>query len=80
MEKIGQMLKSLVPKFRPNLPARLKDIAEKQVPAMLKPIAGEDKKRYQPQHHFDCLGFWPNTVVLGNPSTYFGDILDFPLL
>ena len=32
------MLKPLVPKFCPDLLARLKDIAEKQVPAKLKPI------------------------------------------
>ena len=32
------MLKPLVPKFPPDLPVRLKDIAEKQVPTNLKPI------------------------------------------
>ena len=32
------MLKPHVPKFRPNLFVRLKGIAEKQVPAKLKPI------------------------------------------
>ena len=32
------MLKPLVPKFRPELSVRLKDIAEAQVPAKLKPI------------------------------------------
>ena len=32
------MLNPLVPKFRPDLSARFKDIAEKQVPAKLKPI------------------------------------------
>ena len=37
-EKLGQMLKPLVPKFGPDLSARLKDIVEKQVPARLKPI------------------------------------------
>ena len=31
-EKLGRMLKSLVPKFRPDLSARLKDIAEKTGP------------------------------------------------
>ena len=35
-EKLG--LKRLVPKFRPDLSTRLKDIAEKQVPMKLKPI------------------------------------------
>ena len=34
------MLKPLVPKFRPDLSAHLRDIAEKQVPAKLKPIVG----------------------------------------
>ena len=32
------MLKPLVPKIRPDLSACLKDIAEEQVPAKLKPI------------------------------------------
>ena len=34
------MLKPLVPKFCPDLSARLKDIAEKQVPVKVKPIVG----------------------------------------
>ena len=38
-EKLGHMLKPLMPKFRPDLFIRLKDIGEKQVPAKLKPIA-----------------------------------------
>ena len=41
MEKIGHMLKPHVPKFRPDLFTRLKDIAEKQVPATLKLIVGK---------------------------------------
>ena len=40
MKKIGQVLKLFVPKFRLDLYASLKDIAEKQVTARLKPIAG----------------------------------------
>ena len=32
------MLKPLVAKFRPDLSVRLQDVAEKQVPAKLKPI------------------------------------------
>ena len=40
MKKLGHMMKPLVPKFRPDLSARLKDIAEKQVPVKLKPIVG----------------------------------------
>ena len=39
-EKLGRMVKLLVPKFRADLSARFKDIAEKQVPAKLKPAAG----------------------------------------
>ena len=34
------MPKPLVPKFRLDMSARLKGIAEKQVPAKLKPIVG----------------------------------------
>ena len=35
-EKLGHILKPLVPKFRSDLSVRLRDIAEKQVPAKLK--------------------------------------------
>ena len=38
--KLGHMLKPLVPRFRPDLSVRLRDIAEKQVPAKMKPIVG----------------------------------------
>ena len=38
------MIKPLVPKFRHDLSARLKDIAEKRVPAKLKSIVVEQKK------------------------------------
>ena len=38
-EKLGHMLKPLVPKFRRHLFARLTDVAEELVPAKLKPIA-----------------------------------------
>ena len=34
-------MKPLVSKFRSNLSVRLRDIAEKQVPAMLKPIVAK---------------------------------------
>ena len=37
-EKLGHMLKPLVPKFRSDLFVHLKDIAEKRVPGKLKPI------------------------------------------
>ena len=38
LQKMGRMLKPLMPKFRPDLSARLRDAAEKQVPANPKPI------------------------------------------
>ena len=41
-EKLGHILEPLVAKYRPNLFARLRDIDEKQVPANLKPIVGEE--------------------------------------
>ena len=37
-EKLGHVLKPLVPKFCSDLSIRLRYIAEKQVPAKLKPI------------------------------------------
>ena len=37
-EKLGHMLKPLVSKFRSDLSVYLKDIAEKLVPAKLKPL------------------------------------------
>ena len=37
-EKLGHILKPLVSNFCPDLFTRLRDIAEKQVPAKLKPI------------------------------------------
>ena len=39
-EKLGHMLKPTLSKLSPDLSARLKYIAEKQVPAELKPIVG----------------------------------------
>ena len=39
-EKLGHVLKHLVPKFRLDLSVRSKNIAEKQVPVKLKPIVG----------------------------------------
>ena len=39
-EKLGHILKPVVPKFCPDLCARLRDIAEKQVHVSLKPIVG----------------------------------------
>ena len=43
-EKLGHILKPLVFKFRLDLSTRLKDIAEKQVPARLKPIVDHSCK------------------------------------
>ena len=40
-EKLGHILKPLMPKFRSDLSFRLRDIAENQVPAKLKPIVVE---------------------------------------
>ena len=37
------MLKPLVPRFRSDLSVRLKDIAEKQVPAEVKTIVGTEQ-------------------------------------
>ena len=37
-EKLGYILKLLVPKFRSDLSARLKDMVEKQLPKKLKPM------------------------------------------
>ena len=42
-------------KFRPDLFARLRDIAEKQVPAKLKPIVGAYWRIYQPRNHLILL-------------------------
>ena len=39
-EKLDHLLKPLVPRFRPDLSTRLKDIPEKQVSVKLKPILG----------------------------------------
>ena len=36
-ERLGHILKPPVPKFRPDLSTRFKDIAEKQIPAKPKP-------------------------------------------
>ena len=36
------MLKPLVPKFCPDIFVRLRDVAEKQVPAKLKPIVNNE--------------------------------------
>ena len=39
-EKLGHMLKTIVPKFRSDLSVRLRDMAEKQVLAKLKQMVG----------------------------------------
>ena len=40
LQKLGHMLKLLVPKFHFDLSVRLRDIAENRVPAKVKPIVG----------------------------------------
>ena len=42
-EKLGLMLKPLVSKLRSDLSVRLRAIAEKQVPAKLKPVVGTEQ-------------------------------------
>ena len=54
-------MKPLVPNFRPDLFARLGDIAEKQVPANLKPIVAARIK--------DNADFQEN-ILLMSPSEY----------
>ena len=51
-----------MPKFRPDPSARLKDIAEKQDPAKLKPIVGVHKTR------IICI-FVPEMVITSNDLT-----------
>ena len=41
-EKLGHMMKPLVPKFRSDISVCLRNIAEKQVPVKLKQIVGLD--------------------------------------
>ena len=50
-EKLGHRLKPIVPRFCPDLSALLRDIAEKQVPAKLKPIAVGAKKTVEMRSH-----------------------------
>ena len=54
-EKLGHMLKALVLKFRPDLSARLKDVAEKQVPAKLKTIVVDVSIRSVLRYCFELL-------------------------
>ena len=56
------MLKPLVPNFRPDLFARLGDIAEKQVPANLKPIVAARIK--------DNADIQKKYILLMSPSEY----------
>ena len=48
-EKLGHMVKPLAPNFRSDLSVRLRDIAEKQVSAKLKPIVGSVLETIQPR-------------------------------
>ena len=54
LQKIGRLLKPLLPKFRCDLSVRLRDIAEKQVPAKLKSIVGGYVSKY---HGGMAVGF-----------------------
>ena len=47
------MLKLLVPRFRPNLSACLKDVAEKQVPVKLKLIVVHISNLHHHSQRFD---------------------------
>ena len=53
--KLGHKLKTFVPKFRPDVFARLRDMAEKQVPANLKLIAGAYCRIFQPRNRIILL-------------------------
>ena len=48
------MLKPLAPKFRSDLYVRLGDIAEKQVPAKLKPIVVTFLRKNTGKFNVDC--------------------------
>ena len=63
-EKLGHILKPLVPTFCPDLFARLRDIAEKQVPANLKPIGAGFKETFQV--HLHHLKYIPTTSRLNS--------------
>ena len=54
-KKLGHMLKALVLKFRPDLSTRLKDVAEKQVPAKLKTIVVDVSIRSVLRYGFELL-------------------------
>ena len=47
-EKLGHTLKPLVPKFRPEMSVRLKEIIEKRVTAKLKPIVDNGNTSFYP--------------------------------
>ena len=50
-------MKLLVPKFRPDPFARLRDIAEKQVPAELKPIVVASPQNSVPDESWTICGY-----------------------
>ena len=59
-EKFGHILKPLVPDFRPDLFARLRDIAEKQFSAKLKPIVGSSKPPVRSRMKLDGPSMHPS--------------------
>ena len=70
------MLKLLVPRFRPDLSARLKDIAEKQVPAKLKPIVDacwRDKNNETIREAISLFVLWLFPVTYSWPLMTFHD-------
>ena len=67
------MLKPLVPKFHPILLVRLKDIAEKRVPAELKPIVST-KHLHFASMYFDRYEDISNVTYWGNSSNHVCDI------
>ena len=68
-EKIGHMLKPLVPKFLCDLSARLTDIAEKRVPASatLKPIVGQPMRPTVTDCRGDCIAALIRYIVHSSP-------------
>ena len=64
-EKLGHMLKPLMPKFRSDLSVRLRDTAEKQVHAKLKPIVGV--LGVSPSSNFPVASVVGLTICRGRP-------------
>ena len=63
-EKLSHILEPLVAKYRPDLFARLRDIAERQVPANLKPIVGAQNSFF-----WDAKQIYPHRFVVWHSVT-----------